>query len=430
MIYIRQSKKPNSHQEIFSFSFILTLIFLAVTNSFAQKNLKPGFIVSNANDTLQGFINYRNWEKNPDKIEFYQNQESMAKEYSPVEIKGFTVSGETYKSAIIKMDDSPYRIEDLKEGIKYNYVTDTVFLLNLVNGEKSLYSFMDLRGKEHFYIPNSTGFELLLYKQYLRRDEATGDLKAAKIVTYIGQVNLYLQGCKSISTKLKLVKYERKSLINLFIYYYECSDTKMISQNKAVSKPYEFGVLAGVSFAKLKYLSGMDYMTKADFPVSTNFSAGIFYNILFPRNFGRLSISNELFYYSFKSTSPYVNGTASVTTSIGLNYVMMHNMVQYKFPAGKAAYFIKGGASFGYGFNETNYQKFDETVSQRASEGKTFKELNKAYLGITAGGGFKIQKYTVQIRYMLGLNKSDFTDSMTAVNSRTNAGFLFLGYEF
>jgi len=34
-----------------------------------------------------------------------------------------------------------------------------------------------------------------------------------------------------------------------------------------------------VSFTSLKYLSGMPYLTDADFPVSTNFSAGLFYNI-------------------------------------------------------------------------------------------------------------------------------------------------------
>ena len=430
MIFNKQLKESNSQQEILSFSIILVLVFLAVTNSFAQKNLQPGILINQMNDTVRGFIDYRNWEKNPDKIDFYQTKESTAKEYSPVEIKGFTVSGETYKSAIIKMDDSPYRIENLEEGLKYNYVTDTVFLLNLVNGEKSIYSYMDIKGKEHFYIPNNTGFELLLYKQYLRRDEVTGDLKAAKIVTYAGQLNLYLQDCKSIGTKLKLLKYERKSLVNLFMYYYDCLDKKMISQNNSVSKPYEFGVLVGFSFTKLKYLSGMDYMTKADFPVSTNSSAGLFYNILFPRNFGRLSISNELFYYAFKTTSAYVNGTTSVTTGIGLNYVMMHNMLQYKFIAGKVALFLKGGTSIGYGFSETNQQKFDETISQRPSEGKAFNKLNKAYLGITAGAGFKIQKITFQTRYMIGLNKSDFTSSLTAVNSRTNAGFLFLGYDF
>ena len=108
----------------------------------------------------------------------------------------------------------------------------------------------------------------------------------------------------------------------------------------------------------------------------------------------------------------------------------MHNMLQYKFLPGKVAFFFKGGTSIGYGFNETNYQKFDETISQRPSEGKAFNKLNKAYLGITAGAGFRIQKITIQTRYMIGLNKSDFTSSLTAVNSRTNAGMLFLGYDF
>jgi len=411
--------------------FILMSGLLTVESTFAQKNIQPGYIVNLSNDTVRGFIDYKNWDKNPDKIDFYTSAETAATEYQPVQLKSFAVSGETYVSAVVEMDDSPYRTEDLKEGIKYNIITDTVFLLTLVKGEKSLYYFMDNKAKVHFYIPGSKGFELLLFKQYLRRDEITGDLKVAKIVTFAGQLNLYLQDCSSIGTKLKLLKYERKSLVNLFQYYYDCTQKKMLTQNTAVSRTHEIGVLTGVSFTSLKYLSGMPYLTDADFPVSTNFSAGLFYNILFPRNFGRLSISNEVLYNSFLTECYYTddNNTA-VTTRIGLSYIIMHNMVQYKFPMAKADFFLKGGVSVGFGFNETNYQKFDETLSQRPSEGEAFNKMSKAYLGVNVGMGLDYKKFTLQGRYVLGFNKSDFTASYTAVNSRTNIGYILLGYEF
>lgn len=418
------------HEFVFRFILVFIIELLIVTSAAAQKNLQPGYVITSGSDTLKGLIDYRNWEKNPDKIDFYTSSESVATQYTPEQIKSFTVSGEYYSSAIVKMDDSPYRTEDLEEGIKYNYVSDTVFLLNLVSGDKSLFSYMDINGKTHFYLPKGAGFELLIYKRYLRRDETTGDLKAAQIITYSGQLKLYLQECSTISSKFSELKYERKSLVDLFQYYYSCSKKKMVSQNKAVSKSHEFGVLAGVSFTKLTYLDGMDYLKNANFPVSTNASFGVFYNILFPRNLGKVSISNELFYYAFKSTCHYNEGTTMVNTSIGLNYIMMHNMFQYKLPISGFNCFFKGGTSFGVGFGETNTQKFIETSTQRPSEGKAFDKLNKAYLGVTAGAGFKIQKFTVQGRYMLGLNKSDFTLSLTAVNSRTNATFLMVGYEF
>jgi len=410
---------------------ILLLASLVVSQiTLAQKNLQPGAVITSRGDTLKGFIDYRNWEKNPIAIDFYQTRDTNPVTYSPQQLRNFKVSGETYFSAVVTIDDSPYRTEEIKEGVKFNYITDTVFLLSLVDGEKSLFYYMDLKGKQHFFIPGNSGFDLLLHKNYLRKDPKTGVLKEAQNLTFVGQLNLYLKDCSSIQSKLAAVKYNRKSLLELYQYYYLTTKGKPALQNTAISRQYKFGALLGLSFAQLKYTNGMDYLTKTDFPVSRNITAGISYNVIFPRNFGRLSLNNELIYYRFNTNGYYNVGNASVTTRIGFNYVVLNAMLQRKFPLGKVDLLSKGGITLGYGFNETNFQKFDETLSQRASEGKAFEKMEKLMGGINLGFGIKYNHYSIEGRYLLGVKKFDFTNSNTSVPSKTNTAFVLLGYEF
>ncbi|MGZ3814058.1 MAG: hypothetical protein ACXVJN_20060, partial [Mucilaginibacter sp.] len=46
------------------------LFFLLPLISVAQSNYKPGYVVTLKGDTIHGFINYREWNKNPRQIAF------------------------------------------------------------------------------------------------------------------------------------------------------------------------------------------------------------------------------------------------------------------------------------------------------------------------------------------------------------------------
>jgi hypothetical protein len=426
MLSENQTRNSNYHPVIARISMLLMLGPLAFTLLFAQSNLKPGLLVTKANDTIHGFIDYRNWANNPEKVEFYRSMGDKATVYFPKDIQCFSVSGETYLSAVVTIDNSPFKTENLKEESDFNYITDTVFLLNLINGEKSLYYYKDIKDKEHFFIMNNSAIELLLYKCYLKRD-IVGNLSIFQNKKYVGQLSIYLKDCSTIQGRMANLKYNRMNLVKLFLYYYSCSKKKMVSQNKAFSKPYEFGVLAGLSLTKLKFFTGMDYFLKAQYPLSKNVSAGLFYNIVFPRNFGQMSINNELLYYSYKTQSFY---NKAVTTGIGLHYLMLNMLVRFKYPLYKAGIFLKSGLSIGYGFNETNYQRFEATALQRASEAKALSKIDKVNFGVNLGIGIKFQKYTFESRYMYGFNNDNILLSMDNNRSKTNTVFLLLGYQF
>src|SRR5690349_21598375 len=82
----------------------LALCCLVFITSYAQKNLKEGFVVLNNGDTLKGFIDYREWYKNPNSVLFsVANAEDMQR-YKLKDITSFAVNGrEMYQRYLVKV---------------------------------------------------------------------------------------------------------------------------------------------------------------------------------------------------------------------------------------------------------------------------------------------------------------------------------------
>jgi hypothetical protein len=94
---------------------------------------------------LQGFIDYRKWENNPQFIGFKSKLNESVTLFSPKTIKGFVVEGDAFESAVVK--SKTFEINSYKFSYEKEFATseDTVFLQALVKGTKSLY-FLKKRG--------------------------------------------------------------------------------------------------------------------------------------------------------------------------------------------------------------------------------------------------------------------------------------------
>ena len=69
--------------------FLFVFVGLILTTSlFSQQNFVPGYIIQQGGDTLKGFIDYRNWAKNPAKIKFKKTEQAAVTEYKPFDILG------------------------------------------------------------------------------------------------------------------------------------------------------------------------------------------------------------------------------------------------------------------------------------------------------------------------------------------------------
>lgn len=404
-------------------------------SSYGQKNYLPGYVIQLNGDTLRGFIDYRNWDKNPNKIAFRKEMSDNISDYTPIGIKGFGVKDVIYESAVIETEISSDNPNDLSSQAEFSMRMDTTFLQTMVRGVKCLYFYKNNYGKEQFYIRNGSTYEFLKYKKYVKQGEIQGITTLTENKKYLGQLSIYLNDCKSIQSILNGTKYGKKSMENLFLSYYKCTNSEIVFQKKTVKLPLEFGILAGLSSTSIKFASSLgaySYLVLTDFKPSLNFSTGLFFNVGLPFNQGKWSLYNELIYSSYKligrvqdNMNPDVHSIYN--TTIGLSNIKVNNMLRFKYPVGRAFVFLNAGITNGFAVSETNYRienrKFYSTES--SDEGRAF-DFSGREEGYLIGLGTKYKKVSFEIRFERG----DGMAHLMYLKSDENKYFFLLGYKF
>jgi hypothetical protein len=407
----------------------IALIFFVVfifQPSFCQENYLPGYIIRLSGDTLLGSVDYRNWEKNPNKILFKTRGDESVINYTPIDIKGFGVLDEIYESAIVETEVSPFKTEDLQHDYELMIRIDTTFLQTMIRGTKCLYYYKNKSGQEQFYIRKDSSYELLIHKKYLKEQE--GQTIIAENKKYIGQLTIYLNDCPSLQKKLNALVYQKNSLENLFLFYYKCTQTGIKFQKKTEKPFLEFGVVAGMTMTSLKSYSD-DYgyvVITSDFTPSINFSAGLFLEVIFPRNQAKWSLCNELSFSPYHENCRYEefeqeNKYEITYTNIGFAYLKLNNLLRFRYPVGAFSLFVSAGLSNGYAFLTENYKKTELQfyTIERVEEGKAIEDNAGRYeIEVIGGTGARYKNFSFEFRYERALGYS------------TNRYYCLLGYRF
>ena len=220
-------------------------------NLSAKDMYVPGYVITNSGDSISGFVDYQNWEKNPLKIKFKQNGSGQEIRYNPQQIKRFGLSGEIYISAEVDTEVSSVKINTLSYTSNPQIERNWVFLQVLVQGDKSLYYFKAPDGKDNFYIWHNDEFQLLVYKKYMSNSNGREVTKQNN--RYKGILRLYFKDYEAIHPKIDRCAYNKESLIRVFIGYYEQSHKQASFVKQKDKTKIEFGALAGASLSSLEF---------------------------------------------------------------------------------------------------------------------------------------------------------------------------------
>lgn len=205
------------------FSFMLCFYFFTTAVTvLAQNKFEPGYIVNAQKDTLTGFIEYAEWAQNPQEISFRHKLDNESRKYIPADISSFYVQEKKYVKAAVLADESGSKIKVSSVFPFHPVLEDTVLLLELVPGVKSLYYLKDKNDKVHFYIEKDGQMEWLIFRFF--KDSLSGPaLSGSSIVynTYQLQLFDYLDKCEEIKRKSYILSYSKRSLKNIFLRYYE-----------------------------------------------------------------------------------------------------------------------------------------------------------------------------------------------------------------
>lgn len=390
--------------------------FAIISNAaFSQKNYQTGSVVTLAGETLSGEIDYKNWKKTPEKILFRKDKSSASVSYGVNDITSFTVSDDVYKRAIIEIVEREDELSKLRIGDSFPTRTDTVFLLTVVSGPKSLYYYTD--NVDHFYITNDDGsYQLLNYRKFKDADQ-----NVAVIKFYISQLKDYFKNCSVVSNNLK---YNAGALRRTFLSYYDCTGKNPDYFQKPDNEKVELGLIVGATNTAFKVsTSTSDLIGKVDYSKSTDVTAGVFADLVFPRQRGRISLNNELMYSSYKAVGNYtypVNPfiVDDYSYQFKYSYVKLNNMLRYKFFTNNVIIFINGGIANGIAVNEVNKYVKTRTANgeQSTTTGKAFQDTRKWELGFLVGAGVRYNRASLELRGERGMGPFSATNYSAKVN--------------
>ena len=239
--------------------FFISGLLLYSGIGYGQKDYKPGYIITNNNDTVSGFINLKSNYTNSRQCEFKKNIDQDPHTYLPFDIKGYRI--ENYKYYISKK-------------VTLNDTTKKVFLEYLVNGIVDLYYLKELTSEYYFIEKDSTLYLLSNDKEEITKKEKVFNYAglseeyrtySRNSNQYIGILTYLFLDSPGISKDISRTEFSYKPLIKITKEYHNsvCKDYECIDYSKTTRSPVYVESYAGIinSCMGLKTSSHKEYNT-------------------------------------------------------------------------------------------------------------------------------------------------------------------------
>ncbi|MFD0795093.1 hypothetical protein ACFQZX_15835 [Mucilaginibacter litoreus] len=219
----------------------------------AQSNFKQGYILDAKNDTIKGYIDYREWNKNPKQISFKPTLDQAAKTYTVNTANGFGITGiEYYDRAVVSVSTSPITLSRLPASVDTSAIIDTVFLRVRVNGSKLTLYELETFEKVIFYIGEKQKATITPLKQYLFLNEENRMIVNSNkyIPQLLNLAAIYQPNDAKLKQLIANANYNIRYLSPIIIRLNgDAWDTQTVVDNTSV----RYFVGAGVTNARLKF---------------------------------------------------------------------------------------------------------------------------------------------------------------------------------
>lgn len=405
------------------------LVGFLTTDTLAQENFVAGTIFRGSSQE-SGLIDYRSWRKNPDKIVFKPSASAEAVILTPLDITAFLVEGDRYVSALTETD-----VSVLQGGIAVGppqYAADTIFLLALIQGEKSLFQYLGDSDFPRYYIESEPSvYSILAYHKY--EELIRGYRKVFEINRFRPQLASYLQDCPELVLGRRSVRYSEKDLRRVFKRYYACKGIEPEYEAEALRLGWAFGIVSGVQIASIRG-AGLPLLESTEWTPSVDFAGGLFVETFLPRNRQKWALYNEfsLSSYTFagewvESEEPYQ--TKIHTSSISISYARLNTMVRFRYPLPRMRIFVNGGVTNGLILRQTSYQRVRTTTTTTHTERERpflLEAMRSHEQSLVIGGGVLLKGISMEAR----LERSNGFSPYTHIGTKISRYSFLVGYRF
>jgi len=310
---------------------VLFLFNFISSEAYAQASFRPGYVLTNNNDTIKGFIDFRNNDKNSKKCVFRKDLKTEVQTYSPGEIKEYRISNGKYfvsREVVIKERKEQFFLEYMVDGI-----TDLYYYWN-----EGPHYMIEKKNGEIFELTNEEKSVIIDGKEHLHKTHS-----------YTGWLKVIFQDCPQIFPMIDKAPLENKSLIQITKKYHEyvCDDDKcIIYENTLPFLKVKIAPFVSVGYSTFKI--GSDQEFPSSYGPKVIPSAGFLLKINFPKWNEKFAIlfGNEFQSIRFqKKDNPLLLNTPAVReASISSSDIKTTFALKYTYPQGK----IKPSFQVGY----------------------------------------------------------------------------------
>ncbi len=372
----------------------LCFMLLLTLNVQAQSNFIKATIITNSNDSIKGFIDYQNWESEPNAIAFKNKLSDKKRTILPTEIKGFMVGGDMYETHKVKLEEALKETANETPLMGFTISADTlVFFRCQVKGYWNLYSRTASDGISTFYINKEKDtLQLLTYRR--AASVSNGRIDLGMTQGFKRQLLKYLHDYPELSKKIIEAEYKVTTIQNIIVDYNKHFSNKELLRYIAPQSKSAFDLhfFAGGNYSFISLVSDPSYLTNRRLPDQTikghGFDFGVSAQWSSARRLNKVSFVVDLDVKTMRLFNNYTTYYGSINTQFNNSYLRLYTQGRYQFfRRNQLALFVNGGTVF-----STVLKKENNFTSTLASSGSTYsdsvfpKEDFKQYnLGFTVG---------------------------------------------
>lgn len=409
-------------------SFVLLCLVFTV---FSQSGIYSAKIITYEGDTLKGVIDVvKGLHFNPRKLKFKQENSQEYKTFTPNDIESFEFEGRIYASAIVGIDTSLFYVINRNPiGYKPDLIPDTVFLLKLIGGEKSLYSLYyqyDKRTYECFFVKDQNGPLVMLEFQF-KANIITAELNLMADETYKFQLLTFFLNITELERRIINTSYTKSSLMRLFKRYYTITQKQPDYLFKQIPVTVYLGLTAGYTNSSINFTTDKknDYLSAGALNYTSNpLTFGFCSEIMVPGLKNHLSFSLDGLWNTFKFDGNYTyTDIYDLDTRYKYNFETSHFhialMPRYNINLKKTRIFLGAGISTGFELTTSQYMRKEQEYQfapPRVFESKPITNTKSINLGFQLGMGCVYNRHSVELRYSTTNGVSNVGSILSTVN--------------
>ncbi|MEM6721794.1 MAG: hypothetical protein AAF611_20870 [Bacteroidota bacterium] len=396
-----------------NFASTLLLFFITTSGIFAQINFEKGYFITENGQKTDCYIKNEDWINNPSKFEYRLTQNGETKILRLPNVKTVVIADAfKFEKHTVPFDDADRSLANLSYERSPD-LKDTTLLLNvLLEGEATLYSYVD-EDKRAFYFKKDNGdIEPLIYKVYTNsnRDILYNNRYQQQLLNQLP--------CTGINEKrLVRVDYNAGDLRSVFKDYNECKGATSVEFSKAKTGKFHLKVFAGAYNSSTTSDLGISAFFARSVETSASWAPtfGIELEYVFPFNKNKWAMFVAPNYSSYEGEADFLN------LSVSSNFMLEYSAIQI--PVGFRHYmFLNDSSKI---FLSTSAM-FDLLLDAQGSGNVMFeKEQFAASAGFSFGLGYSYDKYSIEARY---ISNRELLENASSASIKLQQFSITLGY--